>query len=145
MDLDEYIEVERMDILTGCANLLSFLETLSTRLNSNTLCTFSLVLIDLNNFLAYNDEYGHEQGDSVLHWVSIVLRDTGLPVYRIGGDEFLLLIDGKKSEECDQIARSIFERLNRESKAIQITINTAQQKKLPRCQQGSFSLGVWMT
>ncbi len=115
MDFDEHIEVERMDVLTGCANLLSFLETISTRLTSNTLCTFSLVLIDLNNFLAYNNEYGHTQGDSVLHWVSIVLRDTGLPVYRIGGDEFLLWIDGKSPEECDQIARSTFERLNRES------------------------------
>ncbi len=120
MDLDEYIEVERMDVLTGCANLLSFLETVSTRLASHTLCTFSLVLIDLNNFLAYNNEYGQAQGDSVLHWVSIALRDTGLPAYRIGGDEFLLLIEGKKSEECEQIARSTFERLNRESKQFRL-------------------------
>jgi diguanylate cyclase (GGDEF)-like protein len=52
----------------------------------------------------------------VLHWVSIVLRDTGLPVYRIGGDEFLVFFDGEKSEEYEKIAHSVFERLNRESK-----------------------------
>ena len=107
--------VERIDALTGCANLLSFLETLSARLNSRTNSVFSLLLIDLNNFMAFNAKYGHATGNSVLHWVSIVLRDTGLPVYRIGGDEFLVLLDGEKTQEYEQIARSIFERLNRES------------------------------
>src|ERR1044071_7187267 len=107
--------VERIDALTGCANLLSFLETLSARLSSKTNAVFSLLLTDLNNFMAFNAKYGHTTGDSVLHWVSIVLRDTGLPVYRIGGDEFLVLLDGEKTEEYAKMARSIFERLNRES------------------------------
>src|SRR5262245_49834184 len=86
--------VERIDALTGCGNLLSFLETLSTRLHSKSETPFSLLLIDLNNFMEFNAEHGHPRGDAVLHWVSIVLRDIGLPVYRIGGDEFLVLFDG---------------------------------------------------
>ena len=118
MDIEEY--TERMDILTGCANLLSFLETYSTRLTAQAQPTFALLLVDLNNFLAFNDEHGHVQGDSVLHWVGIVLRDTGLPVYRIGGDEFLVAIDEEQPEQCDQIARSVFERLNRESTQFQL-------------------------
>ena len=108
--------VERIDSLTGCANLLSFLETFSTHLTSTTGSAFSLLIIDLNNFMAFNTAHGHMQGDSVLHWVGIVLRDTGLPAYRIGGDEFLVLLDQEKSEEREQIARQVFERLNRESR-----------------------------
>lgn len=108
--------VERIDTLTGCANLLSFLETFSARLTSRTDSAFSLLLIDLNNFMAFNKQHGHMQGDSVLHWVGIVLRDTGLPVYRIGGDEFLVLFEGERMDECDQVAQSVFDRLNRESK-----------------------------
>jgi diguanylate cyclase (GGDEF)-like protein len=108
--------VERIDALTGCANLLAFLETLSTRLATNTNSGFSLLLVDLNNFMAFNSKYGHAQGDSVLHWVSIVLRDTNFPVYRIGGDEFLVLFDGEEAEQYEQIAHSVFERLNREGK-----------------------------
>jgi diguanylate cyclase (GGDEF)-like protein len=108
--------VERIDTLTGCANLLSFLETFSTRLTSGTDSAFSLLLIDLNNFMAFNNEHGHTQGDSVLHWVGIVLRDTSFPTYRLGGDEFLVLFDGEKTEERERIAQSVFERLNRESK-----------------------------
>jgi diguanylate cyclase (GGDEF)-like protein len=66
--------------------------------------------------MAFNAAHGHTQGDSVLHWVGIVLRDTGLPVYRIGGDEFLVLLDEEKVEERERVAQSVFERLNRESR-----------------------------
>jgi diguanylate cyclase (GGDEF)-like protein len=108
--------VERVDTLTGCGNLLSFLETFSARLKSRTDPVFSLLVIDLNNFMAFNRKYGHAYGDSVLHWVGFVLRDTGLPVYRIGGDEFLILMDGGKRDALEELARSVFDRLNRESK-----------------------------
>jgi diguanylate cyclase (GGDEF)-like protein len=108
--------VERIDTLTGCANLLSFLETFSARLTSFPNSAFSLLVVDLNNFMAFNAAHGHTQGDSVLHWVGIVLRDTGLPVYRIGGDEFLVLLDGENTEERERIAQAIFSRLNRESR-----------------------------
>ena len=108
--------VERIDTLTGCANLLSFLETFSTRLKAQGNSTFSFLLVDLNNFMAFNAAHGQAQGDSVLHWVGIVLRDTGLPVYRIGGDEFLALLDEESLEEREQIAQAVFDRLNRESR-----------------------------
>jgi diguanylate cyclase (GGDEF)-like protein len=108
--------VERIDTLTGCANLLSFLETFSARLTSFPNFHFSLLVVDLNNFMAFNAAHGHTQGDSVLHWVGIVLRDTGLPVYRIGGDEFLVLLEGGNAQERERIAQSVFERLNRESR-----------------------------
>ncbi|HLO33079.1 MAG TPA: GGDEF domain-containing protein [Anaerolineales bacterium] len=114
MNYDKH--VERVDALTGCANLLSFLETFSTRLASETGAAFSLLLIDLNNFGAFNTEHGHAKGDGVLHWVSIVLRDTGFAVYRIGGDEFLVLFDQGNREERNQLAQSVFERINREGK-----------------------------
>ena len=116
--------VERIDALTGCANLLSFLETVSTRLHSDTDSAFSLLLIDLNNFMAFNAEHGHARGDAVLHWVSIVLRDINLPVYRIGGDEFLILFNGEEFETYETIAQSVFERLNRESRQFDL-INPA--------------------
>jgi diguanylate cyclase (GGDEF)-like protein len=108
--------VERVDTLTGCANLLSFLEAFSTRLASHVGSTFSLLLIDLNNFMAFNKEHGHMQGDSVLHWVGIVLRDTGFPTYRLGGDEFLVQFDSEKTDDRERIAQSVFDRLSRESK-----------------------------
>ena len=108
--------VERIDTLTGCGNLLSFLETFNTRLTSPSETSFSLLVVDLNNFMAFNKEHGHIYGDSVLHWVGIVLRDTGLPAYRIGGDDFLVLLGNGSAEAREQIAQAVFDRLNRESR-----------------------------
>ncbi|MCI0616490.1 GGDEF domain-containing protein, partial [bacterium] len=112
---DHHQSVERIDALMGCGNLLSFLELFSHRFSSNIYSSFSLLLVDLNNFMKFNKEHGHEQGDAVLHWVSIVLKDTELPVYRIGGDEVLVVLTGGTAEEKENLARNVFSRLNRES------------------------------
>lgn len=108
--------VERIDPLTGCANLLAFLESFATRLQTPADSSFSLLLIDLNNFMAFNASRGRKQGDDVLHWISIVLRDTGEMVYRIGGDEFVVRLDKGNVEEREHMARSVFDRINQESK-----------------------------
>lgn len=107
--------VERIDPLTGAGNLLSFLETLTSRLSSSQTTDFSLLLVDLNNFMHFNAERGHKLGDAILHWVSIVMRDTGAPVYRIGGDEIVAVLNQGNYEDREIIANRLFERLNRES------------------------------
>ena len=108
--------IERIDALTGCGNLLAFLETFSTRISSPTPSAFSLLVVDLNNFMRFNEERGHKKGDEVLRWVSIVLRDTQLPVFRIGGDEMIVVCtDARDQTEKEIAAREIFDRLNRES------------------------------
>jgi diguanylate cyclase (GGDEF)-like protein len=65
MNTDKH--VERTDVLTGSGNLLAFLETFSARLASNHETAFSVLLIDLNNFMSFNHQRGHAQGDSLLH------------------------------------------------------------------------------
>lgn len=112
---DHHLSVERIDALMGCGNLLSFLELFSHRFSSTAYSSFSLLLVDLNNFMKFNKEHGHEQGDAVLHWISIVLKDTELPVYRIGGDEVIVVLTGGTPEEKENLGRNIFSRLNRES------------------------------
>ena len=112
---DHHLSVERIDALMGCGNLLSFLELFSHRFSSTTYSAFSLLLVDLNNFMRFNKERGQEQGDAVLHWLSIVLKDTELPVYRIGGDEVIVVLTGGTQEEKENLTRAVFSRLNRES------------------------------
>lgn len=110
---DRYLE--RIDPLTRGGNLLAFLETLSGYIAKTPAeVPFSLLLIDLNKFSEFNAKHGSAQGDRVLHWVSIVLRDTELPVYRISGDEFLVLFTDGSLEKREGIARAIFDRLKLE-------------------------------
>jgi diguanylate cyclase (GGDEF)-like protein len=107
--------VERIDPLTGVGNLLAFLETITLRLADQDWLDFSLLLVDLNRFNEFNNEHGHLQGDAVLRWISIVLKDLEAPVYRIGGDELVVVLTGDAREKRESTARSLFDRINRES------------------------------
>lgn len=58
---------------------------------------YCLALVDVDDFKRVNDTYGHTQGDRVLQHVSDVLEHSLAPgefLIRIGGDEFLLLLQG---------------------------------------------------
>ena len=73
---------------------------------------FCVVLGDIDFFKKVNDTYGHECGDLVLKNVSYILRthmrEKGLAA-RWGGEEFLLVFDGKGKEEALQILERILD------------------------------------
>ncbi len=50
-----------------------------------------IAIVDLNYFKQVNDTLGHIAGDKVLQFISAHLKETGAPVVRYGGDEFVLL------------------------------------------------------
>lgn len=64
--------------------------------------TIVLMIIDVDYFKPYNDNYGHQQGDNALQAVSKVLKNTlrraGDFVFRIGGEEFGVIITVDNSD-----------------------------------------------
>jgi diguanylate cyclase (GGDEF)-like protein len=103
-------ELLRADPLTDCKNYLGFLETLanpSTSAEMQNLPTrerlgktgitdsmYSAILaVDMNDLSILNQSRGRAYGDSALHWMGILLREeSGGEAYRIGGDEFAVLL-----------------------------------------------------
>jgi diguanylate cyclase (GGDEF)-like protein len=71
----------------------------------------ALALLDLDHFKLINDRHGHPQGDALLRRVAAVLRDGRAAdrAYRIGGDEFALLMPNTD----EQGARILMRRLSR--------------------------------
>lgn len=64
---------------------------------------FSLVLLDIDFFKRYNDEYGHAAGDVVLKSIAGVVQSCISPVdlaARYGGEEFLVLLPNKTRQEA---------------------------------------------
>lgn len=75
----------------------------------------SLILIDVDHFKSINDTYGHDTGDTVLRWVASVMKSQargGELIYRIGGEEFAILMEDTPASEARVFAeriRSFFE------------------------------------
>jgi diguanylate cyclase (GGDEF)-like protein len=70
---------------------------------------FALALLDVDDFKLINDRQGHPQGDAILKRVAGVLREArpGDRAYRIGGDEFALLLAHTDAEGARVLARRL--------------------------------------
>lgn len=94
---EELVQAAITDALTGCHNR-RFLDTVAgreLRRHERFALPLSLLYVDVNRFKQINDTLGHEAGDRVLQYVARFLkrhiREADY-VFRLGGDEFLVLI-----------------------------------------------------
>ncbi|MGI4827773.1 MAG: putative bifunctional diguanylate cyclase/phosphodiesterase [Janthinobacterium lividum] len=108
----------RHDALTGLPNRLLLEERMSHMLDTaqseGTRC--AVLAIDLDRFKDVNDRFGHEIGDqfliAVVKRLASAIRKTDA-LFRVGGDEFLLLIDQlQNGEDTALIARHLLHCLN---------------------------------
>lgn len=85
------------DGLTGCYNRVR-LENVKSMYEFSK--TVAIVFIDVNNLKRMNDEFGHEAGDALLKSASAKLSfwNTYGDVYRMGGDEFMIVVVNKPPE-----------------------------------------------
>lgn len=69
---------------------------------------FGVVVCDVNGLKRINDTLGHKAGDEYIRAASQLLRDyyTRSPIFRIGGDEFVVLLEGRDYEDRDKILES---------------------------------------
>ena len=90
----ELRKLANSDTLTGLPNR-SFFQANQQRLVDNKV-SHALLVFDLDNFKKINDSMGHQVGDALLVEVAnrlLKLANKKLPVYRLGGDEFSLIIE----------------------------------------------------
>src|SRR5512132_1061822 len=88
------------DALTGLPNRRAFIEALAHALEGEVEPRM-LALFDLDGFKRYNDVYGHPAGDALLSRLSGALGDVvdgHGRAFRLGGDEFCLLLDDGASD-----------------------------------------------
>lgn len=104
-------KISYRDELTGLANRRYAMEIIEKFINRRDHARFSLVSVDLNRFKYINDTYGHEAGDYVLKQVSKTMESSVRAsdfVFRLGGDEFLVLLAGQyKPENLEKIIQKL--------------------------------------
>ncbi|MCG7346065.1 GGDEF domain-containing protein [Sporosarcina sp. ACRSL] len=107
------------DSLTGLKNRLAVEDEITRRLERKN-SDVALMMIDLDNFKSVNDCMGHGEGDRILKIAAATIQDTVGPgnfAARVGGDEFLVLIDRKESPNVKRIADNLLHRINEKMEA----------------------------
>jgi diguanylate cyclase (GGDEF)-like protein len=99
----ELLRAAITDPLTGCHNRRFFDQVIDRELRRHERfgLPLSLLFIDLDRFKSINDTLGHEAGDEVLRYVASFLRQhirEADYIFRLGGDEFLVLITCSAAE-----------------------------------------------
>src|SRR5689334_19734019 len=100
------------DPLTGLYNRRLFGESFEKELNRARRYTqpLSLVILDLHRFKEVNDKHGHPRGDEVLRATAATLKKalrTSDSAFRIGGDEFALLLPQTDAAQAIALSRRI--------------------------------------
>jgi diguanylate cyclase (GGDEF)-like protein len=100
------------DPLTGLGNHRHFHERLQRELidAEERRRPLTLCLIDIDDFKRVNDRFGHPAGDRVLAQVAGRLRQGG-EAFRLGGEEFAVLLPGHDAQAGLAVARSVVERV----------------------------------
>lgn len=105
--------MSQTDSLTELYNRRKFTEDMTAELER---CkryehTFCLIILDVDDFKAFNDNYGHSEGDKCLQYVARVLKENGNrvsdKVYRIGGEEFAILLPGTDLPGAEKVCEEI--------------------------------------
>ncbi|MGR5131110.1 diguanylate cyclase GefA [Vibrio alfacsensis] len=114
-------EVQKDALFDGLSQLYNrraFDNDLSTLINSNQAMT--LILLDIDHFKAFNDNYGHIFGDSVIKGIARRLQQScrdGICAYRYGGEEFALIVPNKSL----RIGRQYADTLRRMIEKLRVT------------------------
>ncbi|MBQ9416190.1 MAG: diguanylate cyclase [Clostridia bacterium] len=79
---------------------------------------FGLAMVDLNDLKGTNDTYGHEHGDIAIKTLSSLICKVfkHSPVYRIGGDEFMVILKNEDYQNIDALVAEFNEKLEAKQK-----------------------------
>ena len=129
-------DLANTDLLTGLPNRRHAMRSLthewSIAARDNT--ALACMMIDADGFKTVNDTHGHDAGDAVLRTLSACLRHavrTDDMVYRLGGDEFLIICAGTPLDGALKLA----EKIRREVAALKVAVGNGHWN-------GSISVGV---
>ena len=109
------------DGLTGLYNRAETQARIEKNISNLENNTFSLIMLDIDNFKQVNDTYGHQEGDRVIIALSNILRSQQMlnsskySAGRWGGEEFMLILPGTDLSAASFIAeliRQCFENTN---------------------------------
>ena len=135
---DEARDTAFRDPLTGVKSKHAFVSlenAMETKISSGEESEFGVIISDVNGLKYINDTLGHKAGDEYIRSACVMLCEffKHSPVYRIGGDEFVVLLEGRDYEARNEIISDI----NRTIEGNLVTNNVVMSLGLAEFNRGS--------
>lgn len=120
--LKNTLRMATTDPLTHVKNITAFtgkVDELTRKMQNENNIKFAVLMNDINHLKKINDRHGHDAGDNYIKNCCRIICDIFVhsPVYRIGGDEFVVILEGSDYLNRDKLIR----KLNSQKKAAENT------------------------
>lgn len=125
-DLKRYIEYVHIkaytDGMTGVGNKTAYLElvhSINDRISAGSI-SFAIAVFDVDWLKLVNDEYGHEMGDNLINGTAACIKNVfgAGNVYRIGGDEFIAVLENYSGADMEEAFSQLDEEIKRANAAL---------------------------
>ena len=115
---NQLLDLAYRDSLTGLGNRKAFIEQLRHALDKaqREQSSVAVLYLDLDRFKEVNDRYGHDTGDALLQSIAERLRGAVRQpdrVYRLGGDEFTLVLPDASLAAAEKLAARLLSELQK--------------------------------
>lgn len=112
---EQLLDIASRDSLSGLLNRRSLNDALD-RYSQTAQGTLTCMMLDIDYFKKFNDQFGHDAGDMVIKHVAQILRETlgeKGELYRFGGEEFTALLPDIAPEEAVALAEALRQAVSR--------------------------------
>ena len=126
-ELEDALAMAYEDTMTGFENRRAFEEEMKQE-EINPSLDIAFISLDINNLKTVNDCFGHEEGDCLIKIVAQAIRhvfDKRSHFYRIGGDEFIIIVKDTSDEEVKRYIDQFHQYLDQYSKQSPYQISVA--------------------
>ncbi len=136
MELGQTRALAYQDPLTGVKNKMAYIEDIGgfdTRIENNDLSDFAMIVFDVNDLKKVNDTRGHDAGDKHIKRASsfICERFKHSPVYRIGGDEFVVFLMNEDFQNREKLVKSFDSAIEKNVREGKIVISSGYAEYIP--------------
>ena len=89
--------------------LSEFVKTMNEQIEKSNISPFAVLLFDVNDLKKMNDTEGHQAGDEYLKFACKIICDIfkRSPVFRVGGDEFAVIVQGRDHDGLKELLEKI--------------------------------------
>ena len=147
--MDKMKKLVITDDLTGLHNSRNFTNIIETEIKRHHRYSrpLSLLMMDIDFFKAYNDTWGHIEGDNVLSELGKIINSclrTTDKAFRYGGEEFAVLLPETRLEKACLVGERIIEKVNatifdpQPDKTVSITISIGATELIKKDNRESF-------